>query len=203
MNEARLNRLELISSMLFLPRPLLMLFLKAANCCFWVWRASIAAVLNVWVAFFMSWIRSSKISSILWRRFSAFTLNRSIWSRRSMNSVEAIPDSIVDSIIDHGSPIPILLSNASMPIPQMATTLPPNILMMASPFSAADIWFACLPNRTFPACANILIPSFTTLRICLKMPMNRLMIPSISEEMNPFTNSHTLSPRNDMAFFSM
>ena len=34
MNEARLNRLELISSMLFLPRPLLMLFFEGCKLLF-------------------------------------------------------------------------------------------------------------------------------------------------------------------------
>ena len=114
-------------------------FLMEANWTLWARIVSIAAVSKVFSASLISFIRSSNISSIRIRRFSALTLNKSILSNNNINIVDAIPDNIVDKITDQGSVTPILFKSASIPIPQMAITLPPKIFIIASPFCAAVI----------------------------------------------------------------
>ena len=147
------------------------------------------------VAFLISLILSLKISFILACLVSA--LKRSILSRENINNTDAIPDIIVASTTDHGSPMPNLLMSASIPIPQIAITLPPKILIMASPFCAGVICLDCSPNRIFPACTKTLIPSLISLKICLNTLTKRLINPSIKDEIKPLTKSHALLPQKD------
>ena len=72
----------------------------------------------------------------------------------------------------------------SIHIPHNAAALAPNILRMASPFSAGVDVLALLPKRTLYDCVIILIPSLIILNACLKIPTNIPMIPSIIVEMS-------------------
>ena len=116
-----------------------------------------------------------------------------------INNADAIPDNIVDKTTDQGSPIPILFNKDSNATPDIAITLPPINLIIASPFCAGDIAFAFLPNRICTEPTSIFTPSFRIFRTCFNIPTNKLIIPSINEDTKPLTKSNILSPKNAFA----
>ena len=83
--------------------------------------------------------------------------------------------------------------------PDIAITLPPINLIIASPFCAGDIAFAFLPNRICTEPTSIFTPSFRIFRTCFNIPTNKLIIPSINEDTKPLTKSNILSPKNAFA----